>query len=193
MLYRRAFRFSAQCGLRTAARRAEMTHVSEQSTTFNPETLHILGSALDDAWQRLDLEVRVHRLVAAMPSARCLLSTLSLWLNKASATVITRDQPKGGRPNPERHHDTPRPICERRQGHDDNCGGWVRDRGGWESAQTRGSAQHYLVGDYLEARESARAERGHDRDVGRIAAARHQDAADARLVVTGIERVPVAA
>jgi len=23
-----------------------MTHVSEQSTTFNPETLHILGSAL---------------------------------------------------------------------------------------------------------------------------------------------------
>jgi hypothetical protein len=50
--------FGAQCGLRTAARRAEMTHVSEQSTTFNPETLHILGSALDDAWQRL--EVRVH-------------------------------------------------------------------------------------------------------------------------------------
>ena len=35
-----------------------MTHVSEQSTTFNPETLHILGSALDDVWQRL--EVRVH-------------------------------------------------------------------------------------------------------------------------------------
>ena len=35
-----------------------MTHVSEQSTTFNPEALHILGSALDDAWQRL--EVRVH-------------------------------------------------------------------------------------------------------------------------------------
>ena len=35
-----------------------MTYVSEQSATFNPETLHILGSALDDAWQRL--EVRVH-------------------------------------------------------------------------------------------------------------------------------------
>ena len=35
-----------------------MTPASEQSTTFNPETLHILGSALDDAWQRL--EVRVH-------------------------------------------------------------------------------------------------------------------------------------
>jgi hypothetical protein len=32
-----------------------MTHVSEQSTTFNPETLHILGSALDDAWQRLEV------------------------------------------------------------------------------------------------------------------------------------------
>jgi hypothetical protein len=30
-----------------------MIHVSERSTTFNPETLHILGSALDDAWQRL--------------------------------------------------------------------------------------------------------------------------------------------
>jgi hypothetical protein len=26
-----------------------MTHVGEQSTTFNPETLPILGSALDDA------------------------------------------------------------------------------------------------------------------------------------------------
>jgi hypothetical protein len=28
---------------------------SEQSTTFNPETLHILGSALDDAWQHLEV------------------------------------------------------------------------------------------------------------------------------------------
>ena len=37
---------------------SQITHVSEQSTTFNPETLHILGSALDDAWQRL--EVRGH-------------------------------------------------------------------------------------------------------------------------------------
>jgi hypothetical protein len=35
-----------------------MTHVSEEPTVFHPETLHILGSALDDAWQRL--EVRVH-------------------------------------------------------------------------------------------------------------------------------------
>jgi hypothetical protein len=35
-----------------------MTYASEQSTTFNPETLHILGRALDDAWHRL--EVRVH-------------------------------------------------------------------------------------------------------------------------------------
>jgi hypothetical protein len=25
-----------------------MIHVREQSTTFNPETLHILGSALDE-------------------------------------------------------------------------------------------------------------------------------------------------
>jgi hypothetical protein len=52
--------FSAQCGLRTAARRAEMTHVSERSTTFNPETLHILGSALDDAWQRLEVRVQLN-------------------------------------------------------------------------------------------------------------------------------------
>jgi hypothetical protein len=36
----------------------KMAHVSARSTTFSPETLHILGSALDDAWQRL--EVRVH-------------------------------------------------------------------------------------------------------------------------------------
>jgi hypothetical protein len=35
-----------------------MTSVSEQSRAFNPETLDILGSALDDAWRRL--EVRVH-------------------------------------------------------------------------------------------------------------------------------------
>jgi len=34
-----------------------------------------------------------------------------------------------------------------------------------------------------EARERARGERSHDRNVGRIAPACHQDAADARLVV----------
>ena len=50
-----------------------------------------------------------------------------------------------------------------------------------------------LLGDHLEARERARAERGHDRDVGGIAPARHQDAADARRVVAGVERVPAAA
>ena len=48
----------------------------------------------------------------------------------------------------------------------------------------------YLVADYLEACERARAERRHDRNIGRIAAALHQDAADARLVVAGIKRVP---
>jgi hypothetical protein len=41
----------------------------------------------------------------------------------------------------------------------------------------------------LEARERARAERGRDRDVGGVATACHQDAADARLVVAGVERV----
>jgi hypothetical protein len=35
-----------------------MTHVSEQSTTFHPETLHILGGALDEAWNHV--EARVH-------------------------------------------------------------------------------------------------------------------------------------
>jgi hypothetical protein len=50
-----------------------------------------------------------------------------------------------------------------------------------------------LYGDHFEARECAWAERGHDRDVGGIAPACHQDAADARLIVAGIERVPAAA
>ena len=59
--------------------------------------------------------------------------------------------------------------------------------------RTRGSGRSDLVGDHLEARERARAERGHNRDVGGIAPACHQDAADTRLVVAGIERVPAAA
>jgi hypothetical protein len=45
----------------------------------------------------------------------------------------------------------------------------------------------------FEARECARAERGHDRDVGGIAPTCHQDTADAGLVVAGTERVPAAA
>ena len=51
----------------------------------------------------------------------------------------------------------------------------------------------YLVGDHLEVRQRARTERGHDRDVGRVAPARHQDAADARHVVARIEGVPAPA
>jgi len=35
-----------------------MTHVSEQAAVFNPETLHILGGALDDAWLRLEFGAR---------------------------------------------------------------------------------------------------------------------------------------
>src|SRR5271168_428692 len=49
-----------------------------------------------------------------------------------------------------------------------------------------------FFGEDLEAGEGARAERGHDRDVGSVAPACHQDAADARLIVTGIECVPAA-
>jgi hypothetical protein len=40
---------------------------------------------------------------------------------------------------------------------------------------------------------ACRAERGHDRDVGGVAPARHQNGADARLVVAGIKRVPAVA
>ena len=39
------------------------------------------------------------------------------------------------------------------------------------------------VGDHLEARERARAERGHDRNVGGVAPACHQNSAGAQLVV----------
>ena len=49
------------------------------------------------------------------------------------------------------------------------------------------------MGDHLKTRERARAERGHDRNVGGIAPACHQDAADARFVVARIECVPVLA
>jgi hypothetical protein len=41
--------------------------------------------------------------------------------------------------------------------------------------------------------EGTRAEGSHDRDVGGIATACHQDAADPRLVVAGIQRVPAVA
>ncbi len=37
-----------------------MNHVSEQSRTFNPEILHMLGSALDGAWQRLEVRGRLN-------------------------------------------------------------------------------------------------------------------------------------
>src|ERR1700675_2884831 len=53
--------------------------------------------------------------------------------------------------------------------------------------------RRYLVGGDAEAHELVRAERGGDGDVGGVAAARDQDAADARLVVTGIEGVPTVA
>ena len=50
-----------------------------------------------------------------------------------------------------------------------------------------------LLGDHLEARERARAERGLDRNVGGVVPPCDQNATDARLVVTGIESVPAAA
>jgi hypothetical protein len=37
-----------------------MTYGSKHSTTFNPETLQILGSALDDAWHRLEVQVQLN-------------------------------------------------------------------------------------------------------------------------------------
>src|SRR2546421_6935375 len=50
-----------------------------------------------------------------------------------------------------------------------------------------------LVSEYLECDESARTERGRDRDIGRIAPTCHEDAADAGLVIARIERIPLAA
>jgi hypothetical protein len=49
-----------------------------------------------------------------------------------------------------------------------------------------------FFGENFEAGVVARAERGHDRNVGSVAPACHQDSADARLTVTGIKCVPAA-
>ena len=37
-----------------------MIDVNEEPKAFNPETLHILGSALDDAWLRLEFGARLN-------------------------------------------------------------------------------------------------------------------------------------
>jgi hypothetical protein len=37
-----------------------MIHVNEEPKVFNPETLGILGGALDDAWQRLEAGVHLN-------------------------------------------------------------------------------------------------------------------------------------
>jgi hypothetical protein len=66
----------------------------------------------------------------------------------------------------------------------------VRAPRGRESSCIRGGGRRDLVGDHLEARERARAERGHDRDVGGIAPACHKDATDARHVVPWVEGIP---
>src|SRR6202044_3938762 len=49
---------------------------------------------------------------------------------------------------------------------------------------------NHLVGDHLESRECARAERSYDCDVGGVAPSCHQDPSDARVVVARIEGVP---
>ena len=51
-----------------------------------------------------------------------------------------------------------------------------------DPSRRHGRNLFHLFGDHLEARERARAERGQDRDVGGVAPARHQDAADARML-----------
>src|ERR1700692_2417842 len=61
------------------------------------------------------------------------------------------------------------------------------------ASRTGRSDRRDLQGDHFEARKLAWAERGHDCDVGGIAPARHQDAADTRLVVAGVQRVPAVA
>jgi hypothetical protein len=55
-----------------------------------------------------------------------------------------------------------------------------------------GISRRDLFGEYLEAGELARAERGDDCNVGGVATACHQDPADAQLVVAGVEGVPAA-
>src|SRR6185503_18117169 len=55
------------------------------------------------------------------------------------------------------------------------------------------SALRQFLADHLEAGERVGAEAGGDRRVGGVAAAGHQDAADARLVVAGVEDVPAVA
>src|SRR5262249_43274540 len=57
----------------------------------------------------------------------------------------------------------------------------------------RGRLLYHLVGAHDEALEHVGAERGADRHVGGVAAACHDDAADARHVVAGVEGVPAAA
>src|ERR1700732_3966524 len=59
--------------------------------------------------------------------------------------------------------------------------------------RARRSSVYHLVGVNVEARERGRAEAGRERYIGGVAAVRHQDAADARGVVAGIERVPASA
>ena len=61
----------------------------------------------------------------------------------------------------------------------------MRNPHGWPPGKSLASCRGHLVGENPKARERARAERGHHRDVGRVATARHQDAPDARHVVRG--------
>ena len=64
----------------------------------------------------------------------------------------------------------------------------ARDR----SQHSRCGFRHFVSVD-RKARERIRAERGSDGDIGRVAATRHQHAADARNVVARIEGVPAIA
>src|SRR6202034_895164 len=63
----------------------------------------------------------------------------------------------------------------------------------YPKASTHRRDLRHLVGVDLKTGERVEPERGRDRDVGRVAAARHQNAADARNVMARIERVPAIA
>src|SRR4051812_40540237 len=70
-------------------------------------------------------------------------------------------------------------------------GSWLSSSRG--SRPARSDNRRNLIGVDMEAGETRGAESGGERGIGRVAAAGHEDPADARAIVARIERVPVIA
>ena len=62
----------------------KMIHLNEQTGAFEPETLNILGGAMDEAWRRVKL---THLNGSATLHAPYLLNTFSQWPDRASGTL----------------------------------------------------------------------------------------------------------